>query len=200
MCSRTWYYLARPEPVKSTYGVGSADLRLLTEPARQSSKVRSYRAALGSGRARSEEEQWHRPDRGRSETFPGGWTGNALVSGVVSAIVAGIISFMVTHYQAISGQQATAITQLESSATTYYNATIAIGDYEYRLLTNPAVLRDLTTAHTPMTSPCSRLMWPTFRSESQTARQAARIRNDRHGGICWRPLQTRASADGAIYQ
>lgn len=67
-----------------------------------------------------------RPQR----NLPGGWTGNALVSGVVSAIVAGIISFMVTHYQAISGQQATAITQLESSATTYYNATIAIGEYE----------------------------------------------------------------------
>jgi len=34
VCSRTLYCPARPEPVKSAYGVGSADLRLLTEPAR----------------------------------------------------------------------------------------------------------------------------------------------------------------------
>ena len=33
VCSRAWDYPARPEPVKSAYGVGSADLRLLTEPA-----------------------------------------------------------------------------------------------------------------------------------------------------------------------
>jgi hypothetical protein len=35
VCSRTWHCPARPEPVKSAYGVGSADLRLFTEPARK---------------------------------------------------------------------------------------------------------------------------------------------------------------------
>jgi hypothetical protein len=34
VCSRTRYCPARPEPVKSAYGVGSADLRLLTGPGR----------------------------------------------------------------------------------------------------------------------------------------------------------------------
>jgi hypothetical protein len=36
VCSRTLYCPTRPEPVKSACGVGSADLRLLTEPARKS--------------------------------------------------------------------------------------------------------------------------------------------------------------------
>jgi len=42
VCSRTRYCPARPEPVKSAYGVGSADLRLLTEPARLSSCQQLY--------------------------------------------------------------------------------------------------------------------------------------------------------------
>jgi hypothetical protein len=39
VCSRTRYCPARPEPVKSAYGVGSADLRLLTEPALSASCI-----------------------------------------------------------------------------------------------------------------------------------------------------------------
>jgi len=61
-------------------------------------------------------------------------TGNALVSGVVSAIVAGLISFFIAHYQtqdadrqANAAQQASAVVQLESAATTFYQQATALG-------------------------------------------------------------------------
>ena len=49
-CSRCRYCPGRPEPVKSAFGVGSADLRLLTEPARKSRS--SQLSGAGTGEAR----------------------------------------------------------------------------------------------------------------------------------------------------
>jgi len=48
-CSRYRYCPGRAEPVKSAYGVGFADLRLLTEPARQSRSSQAVVAMAGSG-------------------------------------------------------------------------------------------------------------------------------------------------------
>jgi hypothetical protein len=65
--------------------------------------------------------------------LPGGLTNSALISGVVSAIVAGAISFTVAHYQdqdaahqAISGQQVSAVLQLETAANAYYQAVFTL--------------------------------------------------------------------------
>ncbi len=83
-------------------------------------------------------QMWPGPEVKRKRQLPGGLTGNALVSGVVAAIVAGVISFWVAHYQdqdaarqARAAQQAAAATQLEASATTYYNDTFAIYDHGF---------------------------------------------------------------------
>jgi len=61
--------------------------------------------------------------------MPGGLTSNALVSGVVAAIVAGAISFGVAHYQdqdaasqALSAEQASAVVQLQAAANSFYLA------------------------------------------------------------------------------
>ena len=60
-------------------------------------------------------------------------TNNAVVAGVVSAIVAGAISFAVAHYQtqdaarqALAGQQASAAVQLQTAANVYYQATFTV--------------------------------------------------------------------------
>lgn len=72
-------------------------------------------------------QMWPPPEVKRRRRLPGGLTGNALVSGVVSAVVAGAISFGVAHQQsqdsarqAVAGQQASAAAQLEAAATTFY--------------------------------------------------------------------------------
>jgi ethanolamine ammonia-lyase small subunit len=58
--------------------------------------------------------------------LPGGLTGNALFTGVISAIVAGVISFYVAHWQsqdavrqAIASEQVQEVTQLEADARTF---------------------------------------------------------------------------------
>jgi hypothetical protein len=60
----------------------------------------------------------------------GGLTSNALVTGIVAAIVAGVISFAIAHYQdedatrqAMSAQRASAALQLETAATGFYQVT-----------------------------------------------------------------------------
>jgi hypothetical protein len=71
------------------------------------------------------------------------WSNNALVAAVVGAmagaIVAGIISLLVTHYQdqstasqARSGQQAQAAEQLETAANTLYQSTTSIRIFQQR--------------------------------------------------------------------
>ena len=58
--------------------------------------------------------------------FPGGLTGNALLSGIIAAIVSGLISFYVVHWQsqaaarqAVTSQQVAAAVQLQSAAETF---------------------------------------------------------------------------------
>ena len=72
---------------------------------------------------------WEMPKVRRRRT--GGLTSNALVSGVVAAIVAGGLSFAIAHYQdqdaaeqAMSAQRASAALQLETAATGFYQATL----------------------------------------------------------------------------
>jgi hypothetical protein len=70
------------------------------------------------------------PTPRRSRSLPGGLTSNALVSGVVAAVVSGVISFGVARYQtqdanreALAGQQATAVVQLETSSSAFWEDT-----------------------------------------------------------------------------
>ena len=65
-------------------------------------------------------------------------TNNAALAGIVSAIVAGSISFLVAYYQghdaarqAVVGQQVQAASQLQSAATVYYD--IVMNDYNFWL-------------------------------------------------------------------
>jgi hypothetical protein len=78
-------------------------------------------------------EKMGAPASNKKRRLPSGLTGSALVSGIVSAIVAGAISFLIAHYQsqdaarqAISGQQTAAIVQLETAANVFYQGTIAL--------------------------------------------------------------------------
>ena len=71
---------------------------------------------------------WEMPKVRRGRT--GGLTSNALVSGVVAAIVGGGLSFAIAHYQdqdaasqTLSAQRASAAVQLETAATGFYQAT-----------------------------------------------------------------------------
>ncbi len=63
----------------------------------------------------------------RRRSLPGGLTGNALFTGIISAVVAGVISFYVAHWQsrdaarqAIASQQVAVTVQLEAAANTFY--------------------------------------------------------------------------------
>jgi hypothetical protein len=65
------------------------------------------------------------------------WSGNALVAGVVSAIVAGSISLLVTHVQdndsasqAAAGQQVQAAQTLEADANSFYEYTTEIYNFQ----------------------------------------------------------------------
>jgi hypothetical protein len=80
---------------------------------------------------------WEMP-KGRRR-LPGGLTGNALVSGVVSAIVAGVISFTVVHYQdqdaarqAQASQQVQEAEQVETAANSFYQATMSVYNFQLK--------------------------------------------------------------------
>lgn len=67
----------------------------------------------------------------------GSFTGNALASGVISALVAGVIAFFVASYQvhsadrqAIAGEQAQAAAQLQAAARTLYDAASAVRPFD----------------------------------------------------------------------
>jgi hypothetical protein len=75
---------------------------------------------------------WQMPKPRRR--LPGGITGNALITGVVSAIIAGVISFYVAHWQsqdvarqAIASQQVLEVIQLKTDAETFDQS--ALGAY-----------------------------------------------------------------------
>jgi len=69
--------------------------------------------------------------------LPGGLTGNALLTTLISAIVSGVISFFVAHQQtqdstrqAVTGQQVQQVIQLEADVKTFDDA--ASGIYQMR--------------------------------------------------------------------
>jgi hypothetical protein len=71
-------------------------------------------------------QMWPGPQVKQKRKLPGGLTGNALLTGIVCAIVAGVISYYVAHWQAqdaarqaIASQQAQQVIQLETDARTF---------------------------------------------------------------------------------
>jgi len=87
-----------------------------------------------------------------------GLTNNALVAGVVSAVVAGVISLLVTHFQdrsaesqAHSAQQASAAEQLEAAASSLYSATQNVYNFQ-RGCVSPNVTWKLCAAQAPYMS------------------------------------------------
>jgi Tfp pilus assembly protein PilV len=68
-----------------------------------------------------------------------GLTGNALVTALISAIVAGVISFAVAHYQvqdtdrqAVASQQVAVAGQVEAAATEFYKDTFPFSQQQMR--------------------------------------------------------------------
>jgi hypothetical protein len=99
-------------------------------------------------------QMWPGPQVKPKRKFPGGLTGNALLTGIVCAIVAGVISYYVAHWQAqdaarqaIASQQTQQVIQLESDARTF----IQLADRTYLIrgqclyLITPACKQSQTT-------------------------------------------------------
>src|SRR6476661_3228313 len=68
---------------------------------------------------------WQMPKPRRR--LPGGITGNALITGVVSAIIAGVISFYVAHWQSQDVARQAIVSQLKTDAETFDQS--ALGAY-----------------------------------------------------------------------
>ncbi len=73
------------------------------------------------------EGSWNLLQTSKKTKLPG-WTTNPLAVALISAVLAGIVSFLVASYQvhasaeqAIGGQQATAAAQVETAATAFYH-------------------------------------------------------------------------------
>ena len=84
-------------------------------------------------RSRAMEDEDGIPGRPRERRLPGALTSNALLTGVVCVVLAGLISFFVARWQAqdatrqaASAQQVTAIVRLEAAANTFYQGTLTL--------------------------------------------------------------------------
>jgi type II secretory pathway pseudopilin PulG len=112
----------------------------------------------------------------------GGLTGNALISGIISAVVAGVISLIVANYQdqaaarqVASGQQATAVVQLEAAANTFYQGTVTLLNSCYKkpaLCPNEAYLSPWNTYQATFNASRSNV------SDPQAGRLAGQLDDD----------------------